>query len=515
MDRSELARRGVGLSVVSAVAVAERRWPAALWVVIGSTVIAASALLAVSTGRAYPWTAQEAAVLLCLTLASAAGTQFQLELPYDNEESSYDLTDALWIAALLLAAPELVVLSAAAGVLLGHRLRGWDSIKVLFNAAQFSLAVGAAAATYVLLGSPRVEEPAGWVAAVLASVVFHTVNAVAIGTVIALAERTPFREAAAAQISVLQFVGNVALALLGALLWVAHPWALVLLAFPLVLIYLAYRSWLHALRERDAMRNISRAAELVARSGESGTRLPVPQSQDDAQVLAGTLNRMLDRLDGSLARERRFIRETSHELRTPITILRGHLELLGSDASPEEFEETTELLLDELDRMARLVEDMALLARMEDPSTMRITDVDIGDFMTSIASKAQPLLDRPLPTPPAREAGTLRADEHRLTQALINLLANADTHTPAGTTIELSVHDRPDSWRFEVCDDGGGLALADEGAIFEPFHTGRRGSPGSGLGLAIVLGIAKAHGGDAGVVNRPGHGAIFWVQIPR
>jgi signal transduction histidine kinase len=109
---------------------------------------------------------------------------------------------------------------------------------------------------------------------------------------------------------------------------------------------------------------------------------------------------------------------------------------------------------------------------------------------------------------------TLRADPQRLTQALVNLLQNAADHAKGEGPVCLRVHAGPASWRFEVADDGGGLPPGDEQVIFEPFSTGSsRG--GTGLGLSIVRGIARAHGGEAGAVNWPGHGVTFWIRIPR
>ncbi len=487
----------------------------ALWLVIGTTLAGACTVLLLSLGSGAPWSAYDLAVLTGLTTAAVASGQFTFEFPHSTERVNYDVTDVLWIGALLLVEPEIVVVSAALGVLVGHGLRGWATTKVLFNAAQFTVAVAAAGAVLAALGTPDATRPAAWAAALAASLVFHTVNTVAIGTVVALAERVPFRETAGAQVSLLQVVGNASLAVLGALLWQVQPLAVVLLVPPVVLVYLAYRGWLRTWQERDAMRDMARTADEVARSGESGTRLPEPLTQDDANVLAVTLNRMLDRLDDSLQRERRLIRETSHELRTPITIVRGHLEVLGPDPDAQELSETTELVLDELDRMARLVEDMALLARMEDAASLRTGEVPVGRLVSSVAARAEPLLGRPLLLQGQLPSGTVRADEQRLVQALINLVGNAGTHTPDGTPIALSVSRHAHDWRFEVCDEGGGLPPDQELAVFEPFHTGGSRAAGSGLGLAIVLGIARAHGGGAGLDNRPGSGATFWISVPR
>jgi two-component system OmpR family sensor kinase len=105
-------------------------------------------------------------------------------------------------------------------------------------------------------------------------------------------------------------------------------------------------------------------------------------------------------------------------------------------------------------------------------------------------------------------------DPQRLTQALINLIQNAAVHAPADTPVDLRAVERSGAWRFEVTDRGGGLPEGDEDSVFRSFHRLDLTRPGSGLGLAIVRGIAEAHGGHAGVENRPGEGATFWVEVP-
>jgi signal transduction histidine kinase len=110
---------------------------------------------------------------------------------------------------------------------------------------------------------------------------------------------------------------------------------------------------------------------------------------------------------------------------------------------------------------------------------------------------------------------TLRADPQRLTQALLNLLQNAAGHGRGEGPVRLRVRGGPASWLFEVADNGGGLPPGEEQLVFEAFRTGSSPTGGTGLGLSIVRGIARAHGGDCGVANRPGQGATFWIRIPR
>jgi signal transduction histidine kinase len=209
-----------------------------------------------------------------------------------------------------------------------------------------------------------------------------------------------------------------------------------------------------------------------------------------------------------------FMSAVSHELRTPITICRGHLEVLECDAERAEIDETVALVLDELDRMNRLVDDITIAVRGDDPSFLRKEEVRIDALVARVARKVQPFLNGRLRVEAVPPDATLEADPRRLEQALVNLLQNAAVHTPEGTRVELRVTLARKAWLFEVEDRGPGLAHGREGEAFERFVHGPA-SRGSGLGLAIVRSIARGHGGEAGVDNHPGEGATFWILIPR
>ena len=173
------------------------------------------------------------------------------------------------------------------------------------------------------------------------------------------------------------------------------------------------------------------------------------------------------------------------------------------------------MLVEELDIMGRVVEDLTTLARADDAAFLKVESLPLDRFMTSVAAKAETILPGRVLVQPAAPGKTLRADPQRLAQALVNLLQNAARHTRGQEPVRMRAQDEPASWRFEVADEGGGLPPGDEQAIFEPFSTGGSRDSGTGLGLWIVRGIAQAHGGDCGVVNRPGRGATFWIRIPR
>jgi len=212
----------------------------------------------------------------------------------------------------------------------------------------------------------------------------------------------------------------------------------------------------------------------------------------------------------------RFLSAVSHELLTPITICRGHLEVLDEAAGDQDLRGIKGMLVEELDIMGRVVEDLTTLARADDAAFLKMESLPLDRFMTCLAAKAGTILPgRVLLQPAAAPGKTLWADPQRLAQALVNLLQNAARHARGQEPVRLGVWPEPASWRFEVADEGGGLQPGDEQAVFEPFSTGGSRDSGTGLGLWIVRGIARAHGGECGVVNQPGRGATFWIRIPR
>jgi signal transduction histidine kinase len=209
-----------------------------------------------------------------------------------------------------------------------------------------------------------------------------------------------------------------------------------------------------------------------------------------------------------------FLSAASHELRTPITICRGHLDVMDADAGAQEVRAVTKLVVDELDRMGRLVDDLATLARVDDQIMLAIESLALDGFLDNVVTTARPILGDRLLVDRERTGARLRADPQRLTQALLNLLQNAARHARGDGPVRLRVHAEPSAWRFEVADGGGGLPPGEEQLVFEPFRTGSSPTGRTGLGLSIVRAIARAHGGESGVMNRPGRGATFWIRIP-
>jgi signal transduction histidine kinase len=222
---------------------------------------------------------------------------------------------------------------------------------------------------------------------------------------------------------------------------------------------------------------------------------------------------MLDRLEEAFASQKSFISDAGHELRTPITIIRGHLDVMGDD--PEERRETLDLVRDELDRMSRLVNDLLLLAKATRPDFLQPETVDLDDLTRELFAKASALAQRDWRLS-AVGTGRIVADRQRVTQAVMNLSQNAVTHTMAGDAVELGSELRNGRVRLWVKDTGPGVPDHEHARIFERFVRLDRApaGEGAGLGLAITLAVAEAHGGRVELDSHPGVGARFTVIIP-
>ncbi len=243
-------------------------------------------------------------------------------------------------------------------------------------------------------------------------------------------------------------------------------------------------------------------------------RLPVT-GNDDITALTRTVNRMLDRLEAAFVGQRQFLDDAGHELKTPLTVLRGHLELLDP-GSPQEVAETKALLLDEVDRMARLVGDLILLAKSDRPDFVTTRPVDLASLTADVLAKARGLADRVWPLDGTADA-TVALDEQRITQALLQLCDNAVKHTRPGDEIAIGSSYDARGVRVWVRDTGPGVAADEQDTIFERFGRGAvtERDEGFGLGLSIVRAIATAHGGTVHVeqATHP-RGARFVITLP-
>jgi signal transduction histidine kinase len=279
-----------------------------------------------------------------------------------------------------------------------------------------------------------------------------------------------------------------------------------------VLLIASILAWVVAGRVLFPLRLLADTARSIGESDLS-RRIPV-SGRDEIADLSRTFNAMLDRLQAAFATQRAFVSDASHELRTPITIVRGHLELLGDD--PEERRETIALVTDELDRMSRFVDDLLLLARSERDDFLRVGPLELGALTDELLDKATALGARDWRLE-ARGEAVLVADRQRLTQAVMGLAQNAVQHTGDGDPIWIGSAVERGEARLWVRDSGPGVAADDRQRIFERFaraSASRRRSEGAGLGLAIVRAIAEAHGGRVALSSRVGAGATFTIVVP-
>ena len=280
-----------------------------------------------------------------------------------------------------------------------------------------------------------------------------------------------------------------------------------------VLLMAVALAWFVAGRVLAPVRAVTETAKQATETDLS-RRIPVPVADDEIAELARTFNSMLGRLERAFQDQRDFLNDAGHELRTPITIIRGHVELQGDD--PSERRETRAIVLDELDRMARIVDDLLVLARAEEPDFLRRETVELEVLTGELLAKAGALADRDWRLA-ATGHGALVADRQRLTQAVMNLAHNAVQHTSEGDAVALGSAMRDGEARLWVRDSGPGVPTDQQERIFERFARSGdnvRRSEGAGLGLAIVRAIAEAHGGRVELDSQEGMGSVFTVVLP-
>lgn len=239
---------------------------------------------------------------------------------------------------------------------------------------------------------------------------------------------------------------------------------------------------------------------------------------DEISDLGHRFNAMLDRLEAAFATQRDLLDDVGHELRTPVTIARGHLDLVDPE-DPDDVRQTRDIVLDELDRMSRLVDDLITLARAERPDFVRAAPVDVTELTDEVVDKLAGLADRDWRID-ALATGQAVLDRPRITQALLQLASNAVAHTRSGDVVAVGsqrIHDPgTDRLRLWVRDTGPGVDPLDEERIFVRFGRGSAETrdSGTGLGLAIVQAIAAGHGGTVALENAPGSGATFVLDLP-
>ena len=270
-------------------------------------------------------------------------------------------------------------------------------------------------------------------------------------------------------------------------------------------------------------RPLRRMAVVAARvdAGDLHPRIHDPGGQSpEVRVLTDAFNHMLDRLTEAFAAQRAFVADASHELRTPLTVIAGQLEVLAAQPNPpaEEVRRVERLVQAEITRIGRLVDDLLLLAKMEQTEFLQVETIDLVPFVRELWDGMSLLAVRRFKIGEVPR-GSLRGDPDRIAQALRNLVANAIDHTSADdglVRMRVKVGAR-EGVRFFVEDDGPGIPVDQRERVFDRFHrtdTARdRAAGGTGLGLAIVRAIAEAHGGHVTAAQSPEGGAKIVLEL--
>lgn len=291
---------------------------------------------------------------------------------------------------------------------------------------------------------------------------------------------------------------------------------LMLLVGSVTMILAAGAAWLLAGRILRPLRDVVTTARTISDTDLS-MRIPSPGGPDGDEItdLVATLNRMLDRVEAGVTAQRRFIDDAGHELRTPITIVRGHLEVVDP-TDPDDVRATVELVDDELTRMNRMVSDLLVLAHSEQPTFLRPEPVGVDSLTGDIFEKVRKLADRDFVLQ-SSAIGTAVLDPQRITQAMVALVDNACRFTRPGGWIGVGSEMSGGWLKFWVSDSGPGVSPENRARIFDRFARGEQigaHSDGAGLGLSIVRAIAVAHGGDVMLDSVLGRGSTFAVFIP-
>lgn len=277
-----------------------------------------------------------------------------------------------------------------------------------------------------------------------------------------------------------------------------------------------------------ALRPVSAIAGKAREIGASrlSERLPVPETADEIRELALTLNGLLERLERSFRSQERFIADASHQLKTPLAVLRGELDLVmrAGEAPGPESGRTREFLQSasqEIDYLTRMIEDLLLLARVEaGEQSLAVESVRLDEIVLEVVSRLSPFArNRGVTLAPrfSEESSFECQGDPELLQCLFrNLIENAIKYSPEGGSVEVGLEGGSGELRATVSDRGPGIPEASLSRVFERFYRAegtREKAPGLGLGLPIARRIAEAHGGALEASARPGGGTVFTVRI--
>jgi len=288
----------------------------------------------------------------------------------------------------------------------------------------------------------------------------------------------------------------------------------------LVILTLAVLSGAFLIRRALApVRRITGTARGIEASADLSQRVGYRGPQDEIGQLATTFDHMIERLDSALKSQRNFVADASHELRGPLTVMQGNLDLLKRNLSEEDRQESTKVIETETARMSKIVKDLLVLAELDSGQAEPNETVSLKDLLVDSQERAKQLAGNRDITIGREEDLWVKGDAHRLEQVLNNLVDNAIRYTPEGGSITLSLY-RQGEWAcLEVSDTGIGIAPDHLPHIFDRFYRAdkarSRAKGGTGLGLAIVKGIVEQHGGKVTVASQADKGSKFtiWLRL--
>jgi heavy metal sensor kinase len=293
------------------------------------------------------------------------------------------------------------------------------------------------------------------------------------------------------------------------------------LATPLLLALAGFGGYLVAKRNLAPLGWMAEQARRISGSNLD-TRLEIGRAAEELEVLSVSFNELLARLDQTFGSMRRFVADASHELRTPIAVIRGEADVaLSQERSAAAYRETLTVILDESRRLSRLVDDLLNLARADAGNVqLQLREFYFGDLLRDCCRSVQAMAAARGVAVECQspEDAPYRGDEELLHRLAMNLLDNAIRHTPSGGRVGIALESGDAQLRIRVVDTGTGIAPEALPHLFDRFYRGdparSRQDGGFGLGLAIVKWVAESHGGTVEVFSQPGAGSTFTVTLP-
>jgi two-component system, OmpR family, sensor kinase len=277
--------------------------------------------------------------------------------------------------------------------------------------------------------------------------------------------------------------------------------------------------WWLAARALGPVVQVTRVARRIEATGRFDQRIAVPPARDELGELVATFNEMIQRLDSVFRRQREFLADASHELRGPLAVIRGNLDLLQLDLPADERRTGAREAAEEAERMSRLIADLLFLSEVDAQESVRREPVALADVVAAVFTRARDLdAGRHRLELGRLDPATILGDRDRIAQLVWNLTENALRYTPEDGRVSLLLRREAPIVELSVADTGVGIPAEHLPRLFERFYrvdkARSRERGGTGLGLAIVRQIAEAHGGQVRVRSEPGEGSIFTVALP-